>query len=389
MSILKMTSERADRQIQVAATKSTFDDLIDTHAKAYLAAYPEIKEFSDFDISATPKYCIGMVWTRECERPDPQQIRIRGSKALAQNKMIELDLSAVYTEQTFFPGQIVAFQAELRKLAHVKKFLDATRIAPPLKPLNFEDGDTKRLLVASGPYMAIDKEDWTLFDKLIESVKSNKATHVILVGPFVDIENEHMIAQYDVNWKIIFDKIIEGLYDHECHVYLVPSNRDILPSYLETNYLYPMARVNFKQVLKPDIKPKCVIEPVTDPAQIDLGGIYAEVSSAEVLLHLSQYTASINKAANIFTSIYRHLITYGVYPIYPSTKDMAVDYSRLYSHLRVDRVGSHIVIVPSRTSTNVSEVENRRVVAINRFSTKRVAVLMEIPELTHQVLEIR
>lgn len=387
-----MTLEKADRQIQVAATKSTFDDLIDTHAKAYLAAYPEIKEFSDFEVSATPKYCIGMVWTRECERPDPQQIRIRGSKALAQSKLIELDLSAVNTEQTFFPGQIVAFQGELRKLAHVKKFLDPMRIAPPLKPLNFEeedDGDKKRLFAASGPYMAIDKEDWTLFDKLIESIKSNKATHVVLVGPFVDIENEHMIAQYDVNWKIIFDKIIEGLYEHECHVYLVPSNRDILPSYLETNYLYPMDKVNFKQVLKPDVKPKCKIEPVTDPAQIDLGGIYVEVSSAEVLLQLSQYTASINRAANIFTSIHRHLITYGIYPMYPSAKDMAVDYSRLYSHLRVDRVGSHILILPSRTSTSVSEVESRRVVAINRFSTKRVAVLMEIPGLTHQVLEIR
>lgn len=387
-----MSLDRAYRHVQLEATKTIFDDLIDTHAKAYLSAYPEIKEFSDYGMSGTLKYYIGMIWTSDFEKPDLQQLRIRGSRALAQNKIIELDLSAITSEHTFFPGQILAFQAELslRRQLAVKKFFDPIKIAPPLKPSDSEAEERRILFVASGPYMSIDKEDWTLFDKLVENIKSSKATHVILMGPFVDIENKYIKAQYDVTWKLIFDKLIEGLYDCECHIYLVPSNRDILPNYLETNYFYPMEEFNFKHVLKPDVKPKCKIEPVKDPAQIDLGGIYVDVTSAEVVSHFNQCISSINrKKPKIFELISEHLITHGIYPIYPSAKDIAIDYTKLYEYLRIDRLGSHIVIVPSRNDTSVIKLEDRHVVLINRFSTKKVAVLMELPEFTNKVLEIR
>lgn len=387
-----MASEKTFRHVQLEATKTIFDDLIDTHAKAYLSAYADIKEFSEFEMSGTLKYYIGMVWTNDFEKPDLQQLRIRGSRTLAQNKIIELDLSAVASEHAFFPGQILAFQAELslRRQLTVKKFLDPMKIAPPLKPFDSKAEEKKILFVASGPYMSIDKEDWTLFDKLIENIKSQEATHVILMGPFVDIENKYIKAHYDATWKLIFDKMFEGLYDCECHIYLIPSNRDILPSYLKTNYFYPMEKVDFKHVLKPDVKPKCTIEPVTDPAQIDLGGIYVDVTSAEVISHFNQCISCINrKKQKIFELINEHLITYGIYPIYPSAKDIAVDYTKLYEHLRIDRLGSHLLIVPSRNDTSLSKIGDRHVVSINRFTTKKVAMLIELPEFTNKILEIR
>lgn len=370
------------RQLQLAATKMLFDELIDRHAEAYLNAYPEVKEFSTFERSGTINYYIGMVWTNNYERPDTQQLKIRGSHSLTRNKLVELDLSNVDGQHSFFPGQIIAFSADpfLRRQLSVRKFLDPIRIAPPMKKI---DSDPIRLIIASGPYMKQDQEDWSIFEKIVECVKSNQASHVVLLGPFVDMENKHAKAQFPSYWQAITDTIVEALHDVECQVYLVPSSRDILPACLASSYFYPCPPISLKlRYNEGSSEPKCNIKAVGDPAQIDLGGIYLDATSAEVLFHMNKCTAFVNKGpGNLFTPLFRHLVEQGIYPIHPAPNDIAVDYRKLARHLQLDRLGPHIMVMPTRFNTSVVNVENRIVVAVHKSSIKRQVVMIDIPKI--------
>lgn len=369
------------RHLQIGATKSLFDELIDRHAEAYSEVFPEVKEFSSFERSGTGNYYIGMVWMRENEKPDTQQLKLRGSLSLTNNKMVELDLSAIDSQQSFFPGQIIAFLADpfTKRQLTIRKLLDPIRIAPRLKTIS-TDGQIK-LMIAAGPFMKPDQQDWTLFDKIVEEIKVNEATHVILMGPFVDMENKIIRASYDINWRTYFEKLVEGLVNHSCDVYLVPSGRDVLPHYLSATYFYPSPALEFEVKVKENIQPKCRIRSVTDPAQIDLNGLYLDVTSAEVLFHLNKSSAFINKGGSTFTSMYRHLLTHGIYPVYPPPSDIAIDYPKLLKHIQLDRLGPHILVLPSRFNTSVTNVDNRLVVTVQKCSTKRQVVLVDIPKI--------
>lgn len=360
-----------------------FDELIDRHAEAYLEAYPEIVEFSSFERSGSNKKYIGMVWTNNFERPDTQQLKIRGSYSLTGNKLIELDLTKIDGQHTFFPGQIIAFQAEpfLKRQLTVKKLYDPIRIAPPTKRIDSED--KMRLIIAAGPFMRAEQEDWCLYNKLIEQIKSNEATHVILMGPLVDLENKNSRLGFNEHWQLITNRLTNELHDLECRVYLVPSSRDILPSFLGSNYFHPCPQPTLN--LKPTesrVRSKCQIYGVGDPSQIDLGGMYLDVTSAEVLLHLNKCVSFINKGpGNLFTPLFRHLISQGLYPIHPAPNDIAVDYPKLLKHIQLDRLGAHILVMPTRFNTVVANVENRVVVAVQKCSVKRHFVMIDIPKI--------
>lgn len=375
------------RRFEVEATKSMFDELIDRHAEAYLVAYPEIKEFCNFEKSGSwSNYYIGMVWTSNHERPSLEQIKIRGSKSISDNKLVELDLSAVQVAEAFFPGRILAFSAvpTIKKQLKVNVILDPIKIAPrPKHDLN--EANNVRLLIASGPYMGKDHEDWTLFNGVIEAIREHKANNVVLIGPFVDSENKEIRAQYDKIWRLVIDKLVEGLHDHACQVNLVPSNRDIIPSRFASTPFYPSSQVEFELHLKDGAKPLCNVRSVTDPAQIELdsGSMYLDVTSAEVLFHLNNCTSFVNRnlANSQWEPLFKHLVTHGIYPIYPPPADMAIDYPSLYKHLHLDRLGPNIIVVPTRFATpTVCDVAGRKVVTVPKCSAKKGFVFVELTQ---------
>lgn len=369
------------RHAQIDATRNVFDELIDRYAEAYLEAFPEIKEFSGFEKSGTGNYYIGMIWMNDNEKPDIHQLRIRGSLKIAENRFLELNLTSLDSQQCFFPGQIIAFLGHpfSKTQINVKRLLDSTRIAPRMKSITTDK--PIRLFVASGPYMKPDQEDWSIFDKIIETFKIYDGTHLVLLGPFVDIENKAQGHNYDVNWRSCFDKLVQELVDIPCNVYLVPSNRDVLPHYLSSTYFYPSPALEFEVRLKDGVQPKCKITSVSNPAQIDLGGIYLDTTSAEVLFHLNRCASFVNKGGNAFNSMYRQIIAQGIYPMYPPPSDFAVDYPKLIKHTQLDRLGPHIILLPSRFTNSVANVENRLIVTIQKCSTKKQIIMIDIPKI--------
>lgn len=380
------------RQFQVGNIKSVFDEIIDRHAEAYAEAFPETRnEFSNYEKSGTANYYIGMVWSDENEKPDTTKgLKLRGSLALSKNKMIELDLSLLNSQHSFFPGQVVAFFADphLKQQLTVRRFLDPMRISPQMKKIDMEA--EVNLMIACGPYIKPDSEDWSLFDTMIERIKSKKATHIVLLGPFVDIDNKIISRHYDTNWDLLFDKLVEGLHEHECHVYLVPSNKDVLSSSLCSSYFYPCPEIKFKLYLKENARPKCQIRSVTDPAQIDLGGLFLDVTSAEVLFHLTQCSTFIHRGpGNVFNSMFRHLLSLGIYPIYPPPTDMVVDYPKLAKYIQLDRLGPHILVLPSRFNTPpVSNVDDRLIVTIQKCCVKKQVIFIHIPKIDAKDVEL-
>lgn len=371
------------RQFQVAATKCLFDELIDSHAEAYVAAFPEIKEFSPFERSGTYNYYIGMIWTNDNEKPNTDQIRLRGSYSMTKNKMVELDLKCVQDQFSFFPGQIVAFLAEpfQRSRLTVKRFLDPMRIVPSPKPINMKQD--MNILIACGPFMKPEEKEWTLFDKLIGVIKTRTPSHIILLGPFVDMDNKKMQSRYEMSWREFMNPLMEATCQYPAQVYLVPSNRDILYHEIGGGYCYPSPKLIIKHDLKEDAKPKCRFIPVEDPAHIDLGGLVVDVTSAEVLFHMNKCTTFINRGAvNPFTAMYKHLLVQGIYPLYPQPSDFAVDFAKLRPHLVPTRDGPHIMVLPSRFTTAANSVEDRVVATIHKCSIKKHVLLIDVPQIT-------
>lgn len=384
--------ELRSRQVQVSAIKSLFDDIIDRHAEAYLSVYPEVKEFSNFEEkSGTSNYYIGMVWTNDFNPPQQQEahtIRVRGSKAIANNKLVELDLNTILdrliankSQESFFPGQVIAFKAEpttLKRQLTVTKFLDSMKIAPQMKSLHTQEKIV--LAAASGPFMKPDQDDWTLYDRIIDSVRENSVTHLILTGPFVDMANKFCKTSYEAQWKSAIDKLIEGLHDRDCHIYIVPSNRDILPSSLRASYSYPCSKLRLNLGIKEEADVRCKIQFVTDPIQLDIDGLFIDVTSADVAFHMSRCISFVNRVDHMLPSVFRHLIAHGIYPIYPSHPDMAIDYPELRKFIQLDRLGPHIIVLPNQLGTSsVHSVENRLIVAMKRCSVGKQLIVIEIP----------
>lgn len=369
------------RHFEAGETKNVLDDHIDRHADAYLLTYPEVMEFSPFERSGTFKYYIGMIWTNDCVKPDEKQFRLRGSQKIANQAIVDIDVSLIPDYQSFFPGQIIAFLAQPHETDKLRltKILDPVKIAPELeRPLN---GDRRiKLFIAAGPFMQTDILDWTLLDSFISTVKLNEATHIILLGPLVDLENTKLCVDPYDPWKRIYDKLVEGLHNLKCHVYIVPSIRDYLTSKLESNYFYPSSKLNFKYFQKKiDNGVKCRIESVNDPSQIDLGGLLVDVTSAEILFQMNKCTLHVNKTeTNPFNSIYRHMITHGIYPLYPSAPDLPVDYVKLAKFNQLDRPASHIIVVPTRFAPSVTEIEDRLFASVPKCSVKKQAIYVEI-----------
>lgn len=382
----------AIRHVHLVALKSLFDELIDRHAEAYIAAYGEtnkpgepcVKEFSPFEKSGTSRFYIGMVETLEFEKPNLKHLKIRGSQTLAKNKTVELDLSVVDSTHSFFPGQIVAFEAFpfQKSQLTVKTFLDPMRIAPPMKTIN--TCDKINLLISSGPYTGPEQNDWTLLDRLIETIKSENVTHAIFVGPFVVWENINSALEFESKWKLIFSKLIQELFEQPCKIFLVPSCRDVYNSAGAKNHFYPLPKIEFDLNLKDNAKPKCTISSVTDPAQIDLGGLYVDVTAADVLFHFNKCQNFINKGkSNNFTFMFRHIITHGIYPLcpWPSDDNMAVDFLKLERYLQLDRLGPHLIVLPTRFTTAVNNIEDRLAISVGKCSAKKHAVLVTIPKI--------
>lgn len=365
----------------MSAYKTYFDDLIDRHAEAYLSAFPEIREFNEFEQkSGTSNYYIGMLYTNNFEQP--RTIRIRGSKSIADNRLVELDLTNLLdrlietgAQESFFPGQIIAFKAEpfgSKRQLTVTKILDSTKIAPSMKKYHLHDKVV--LATANGPFVKSDQDDWTLYDRIISNIKEHDVTHFILIGPIADTS-----TGCDTYWSMAMDRLIEGLHDHECQIYVVPTNKDILPSSFGSTYSYPCSELRIKIATKEGANIMCKINFVTDPAQIDIDGLVIEVTSADVVFQMSRCISLVNRVENLLTTIFRSLITYGIYPIYPSHQDLPVDPLALRKFNQLDRLGPHIMIVPNQLGTSsVHEVEDRIVVATKKCSLGKQMILVEI-----------
>lgn len=362
-----------------------FDSLIDKHAKYYMSQYEAINEFNAFELSGTNNFYIGMVHADDMQKIDAGSIKIRGSNSIANGKMIELDVSQVEDHFSFFPGQIVAvFAAALtsNKLP-VKKILDPTRIMLPKKQLCVEK--PINLIVACGPYFTKD-EDFTLFDKLVATAVEKNATHVVLIGPFVDIDND-TISDFDQTFNKLFEKLQSGFHKSNCKIYLVPSQNDLTTHEMNSPFVYPRPKPCIKKYLaksKPtDDTGTCSIQFVDDPSQIDIDGVLVDVTSADVLTHLKTSSTSINDPkCNTIIPLYKHILTQNIYPIYPNHSDTIVDYS-MFADMIMKRTNSpHILIIPTRFLTSITNIENVLVSAINRCVTKKQIIIIQIPEIS-------
>lgn len=378
------------RSLQPHLVKAYFDSLIDKHAKLYSENYESILDnFSPFEKSGTNNFYIGMVHSSDFNRVDVNKIFIRGSQSLADNKKIELDLSGVTQHHSFYPGQIVALSAAplVGSRLSVKEILDSSRIVPQRRKLSISQ--PVKLLIACGPYCT-KNGDWSMFDKLVNCIESKQATHVILLGPFLDIDNEIKTATSDCRsvFKLLLEKLHSTLKDIECSVFMVPSQNDVLSAVFQTTHTFPCPRFNFDSCdeLKKytnDGNSKLRISSVNDPSQIELfDSLLIDVTSVEVLMHLKLTSNAINHTgAHPLIPLYKHLLTQGIYPIYPNHPDLPVDYSRYSETLQSMKHSAHIVVLPTRFEPAVTNVDNALVVAITKCSVKRKVICLSIPKI--------
>ncbi|THH15359.1 hypothetical protein EW146_g5105 [Bondarzewia mesenterica] len=300
-----------------------------------------------------------------------------------------------------FPGAIVALKG---KNGGGGWFLASEILTlPPLKPshanpsvLKPDSRDTSfSMVIASGPYTPdadLRYQPWLTF---LQSIKSQKPTLVLLIGPFID-SNHPQLKSGDIDETpvdMFFTRFTENLRDFldvspDSLVLLIPSVRDIISQHV----VYPQSELGAEFSKDPRI----LLLP--NPCQFSVNGINFAVSSVDVLFHLRKEelvkrveevdtiaTGSEDNGTDTMANTCRHLLQQrSFYPIFPVPVDLSHEVNLDVSHSKSldlcpdDSAGyaPDVLIVPSRLKHFSKVVDDT--VAINpSFLTKGVSATLK------------
>jgi len=302
-------------------------------------------------------------------RLNSNSVVLHGGLETCGGAAVPVDLSQV-PSFSLFPGQIVAMDATnpngSRLVAH--KIHPGKSCGPVEEVSELEQGTTLSVLTACGPFSTSDSSSLEPLDDLLNVVKKENPSVVILIGPFLDIRNP-LIAEanltFEAQWVKVLETIGKATEDLEIEVVLVTSLRDVhsLPIYPQPPF--PVVDSATASLLKsfPNIKY------VSDPSTISVSGVNIGITSSDILFHLGKEEISFPpRSGDRMARLASHLLTQGsFYPLYPPSEEMSVDYEQLESKATMHRA-PHLLLLPSDLSHFVREVENCIVVNPGRVT---------------------
>lgn len=279
-------------------------------------------------------------------------VMIQGSYVCSNSHSIPLSL-AKCNEYSLFPGQIVLAKG---RNPDGKRFL-CTEIIEPAFVSNTtkktkEESDTNNsvtvklgpdedlvAIVASGPYMTSNSIQSDSLELLIDMVKAKNAHALILLGPFVDSNNDliasgNMQYTFDELLQKMFDQLSSQLRDTNIQVFLQPSLKDITQE-----PVYPIHPYNASQQF---MKQNPNFHFVPEPSTIRINDIEIAVTSTDVIKDLTMMSVSKTSSSDKISRNFAHMLRQrSFYPVYPPAENVCMDFeawnqhARIYAHPRI------------------------------------------------------
>ncbi|PVD26082.1 hypothetical protein C0Q70_13750 [Pomacea canaliculata] len=319
------------------------DDQIE-EMTSFLCEKYHIEEFVNFTLPAQDVVHIsGRVACDSIGKLNSQSVVLEGSRQLSQGRQIAVDLSEL-TEYALFPGQVIAAEGVniTGKKLLLKKVFQGVPLPLPQTITKSEPGINVRVLIAAGPYSAVDDLEYQPLVELLDIIERDTPDVCILMGPFVDskntlIENSNTQKTYKDLFNECMDTIADRTSRLNCKVILVPSLRDV-----HHHPVYPQGPYSLSKTIPQNFYL------ATDPCTMVINNIVFGLTSTDVLFHIGAEEVALIKTGNTdrLERLVRHMLQqHSYYPLYPPAEDVNADYEHFESVTMP--VTPHVLITPS------------------------------------------
>ncbi|KAH7731885.1 DNA polymerase alpha subunit B family protein [Aphelenchoides avenae] len=263
---------------------------------------------------------------------------------------VRLDLSKL-EQCALYPGK----PATVKGLHQGNQFVVEEFVEKPaLATARIEGNNLQqlRIVIASGPYLSnADTQDNYLAKIIDEALKSN-ANALILVGPFMDKNQEKLT---DVDMGVIMHEVSRRVQNSKLRVLVVPyAARDLAASPYFPTPPYYLGRRAYGIAENVKFLP--------DPAVFEVEGVRIAVNASEILVHLSRTERSWSPQSeneDRMTRLLSHVFRSGsLYPFYSlDSRNVPFNAHNSRKHLRLEKT-PHLMIVPSFINPMIKVADN-------------------------------
>ncbi|KAI0279236.1 DNA polymerase alpha subunit B [Russula aff. rugulosa BPL654] len=299
-----------------------------------------------------------------------------------------------------FPGAIVALKGRngsgdwfsVSEVMTLPPLLPSTQSTLQGEGLKQEPRDASfSMTIACGPFTHDSDLTFKPWSSLLKSLRSQKPSVVLLIGPFLDSNNEK-IKTGDVDQsptELFHTQITENLHDYleacpDSLVLIVPSVGDIISHHC----VYPQAPLDISG-LRGDPR----IKLLPNPCRFSLNGVTFSVTSMDILFHLRREQLILRAeeveslevdgqppATDMMASLARHILQQrSFYPLFPAPLDLSHEVNLNVSHLEYLGLchgeaasAPDVLVVPSRLK-QFSKVVDRTIAINPSFVAKNIS----------------
>jgi len=310
--------------------------------------------------SVDPQVAVGRVCCDSEGHLNSNSVVLQGSMDTCGGHVIPLDLSKL-DSYSLFPGQIVGVECTNpngSKLLVSKLYTDI----PVQPPAAVQTDQVMEVMVCCGPYIPDQSEDIQPLLDLLEVIKASEPHVVLMIGPFVDMQNPR-IDQSAQPHERIFENMLKEIYEAveslKTEVVLLPSQRDA-----HENFVYPQPPYGIDEKLW-----NGKIRSLPDPGEMKINDLFFGVTSSDILLHLGKEELSFPpRSGDRFSRLASHLLTQrSFYPLYPPGIGQNIDFEHQEKHGLITRT-PHLLILPSDVIYFVRELKGCTVVNPGRLT---------------------
>lgn len=225
---------------------------------------------------------VGMIFSDD-DGPLTQTSTILVGSDEMRYRKVHLNLSQAKSI-AIFPGQVVmvsGFNPRGDRFI-VNEIITEQHLVPvksPIECTNAVDGQLI-LLVAASPFTQDDDFQYRPLQALLSFLRENKADVVLLIGPFIDDDEQKLISEefainssFNSSFEQMIDWIMEAV-GSDTIVLIVSSCRDVI-----SEPVYPTMPYEFTSKYKN-------LYLLPDPSMIDIEGIIMAMTSVDVVEHL-------------------------------------------------------------------------------------------------------
>ncbi|KAF8318988.1 DNA polymerase alpha, subunit B [Clavulina sp. PMI_390] len=333
-------------------------------------------------MSETEMIVVGRICSDSEEKPNESSLLIESPRTIGSGKRVSLQFSPQCSLRSellgrpfygFFSGQIVALRG---RNGDGLKFVVSEILAPPrlLPQPKGERGDagdasSNLIMTACGPFSSDKDLEYEPWSKLLAAVQKTQPTVLILMGPFVDLNNSRIktgaVTQTPLGYfqEHIASKLnnllgsVPGI-----SIFLVPSPRDIVHSH----FAFPQRPFDAEAL---GISKNINVLP--NPCTFTINGINIGVSSVDTLSqigtqqlikHIRDVPEPLDGMQLIGLQLLEQRSFYPLFPV-PQKESANVNLDVTHSHLLSLDAAPDVLITPSKLKSGYRIVD--RTVIVN------------------------